>query len=107
MNLHEYQAKELLRHYDLPLLHGVACFSVADVEKAAESLTTAVFAVKSQIHAGGRGAGHFKDNPSGKGGVRIVKSPAEAVSDATQMLGNILVTKQTGEEGKKVERIIY
>ncbi len=105
MNIHEYQAKTLLEKYGVAVPRGIAAMSVEEAVKAAESLPGPLYVVKSQIHAGGRGAGHFTDKPSGKGGVRLCKS-AEEVRDAAQaMLGNILVTKQTGAGGKEVQRL--
>ena len=106
MNLHEYQAKELLRKYDLPLLNGVVFIeSLSNLKKKLENLKGPPWVVKSQIHAGGRGAGYFKESSDKDGGVRIVHDKKNALSIAEFMLGNTLVTKQTGPEGKKVKRI--
>ena len=106
MNLHEYQAKELLRKYDLPLLNGVVFIdSLSNLEKELEILKGPPWVVKSQIHAGGRGAGYFKDSLNKDGGVHVVHKKEEVHSIAEFMLGNILVTKQTGPKGKKVNRI--
>ncbi len=106
MNIHEYQAKELYRAYGVPTPKGVAAFSVDEAVKAAEQLPGPVWVVKSQIHAGGRGQGKFKETAAGdKGGVRLAKSVAEVKQFATEMLGNTLVTLQTGPEGKKVQRL--
>jgi succinyl-CoA synthetase beta subunit len=105
MNIHEYQAKALLAKYGVAMPKGAVAYTADEAEKAAQQLGGAVFAVKSQIHAGGRGAGRFKDDPNGKGGVRIAKSPAEAKSHAAAMLGKVLVTKQTGPKGKEVKRV--
>ena len=105
MNIHEYQGKQLLSKYGVPVPRGQVAFSVEEAVKAAENLSSSVFVVKSQIHAGGRGAGRFQADPNGKGGVRVVKSIDEVRENATQMLGQVLVTKQTGEMGKKVNRL--
>jgi len=105
MNIHEYQGKELLAKYGVPVPKGAVAFTPDEAVKAAEDLGGPVYVVKSQIHAGGRGAGRFKGNPDGKGGVRVVKSVDEVKESATEMLGHVLVTKQTGEAGKEVNRI--
>ena len=105
MNIHEYQAKELLRRYGVAVLDGHVAWTPEEAVKAAESLPGPVYVVKSQIHAGGRGAGHFAEDPNGKGGVRVVKSIADAKAAAEAMLGKTLVTKQTGEAGKLVSRV--
>ena len=106
MNIHEHQAKELLKAYGVPTLKGVAAFSVAEAEKAAGEITTDVRVVKAQIHAGGRGKGKFKEAAAGeKGGVRIAKTPAEVKTFAEQMLGKTLVTLQTGAAGRVVRRL--
>src|SRR3712207_6515095 len=105
MNIHEYQAKALLKRYGVVVPRGGVAFSPAEAEKVANELGGPVWVVKSQIHAGGRGAGRFKDNPQGKGGVRVVKSVEDVVDNAKQMLGHVLVTKQTGPAGKQVNRL--
>ena len=105
MNIHEYQAKALLGKYGVAVPKGGVAFTPEEAEKIAGELGTSVVVVKSQIHAGGRGAGRFKNDPNGKGGVRIAKSPAEVKSHAAAMLGQILVTKQTGAKGKEVKRV--
>jgi succinyl-CoA synthetase beta subunit len=105
MNIHEYQAKQLLAKYGVAMPKGAVAYTADEAEKAAQQLGGSVFAVKSQIHAGGRGAGRFKNDPNGKGGVRIAKSPAEVKAHAAAMLGQILVTKQTGPKGKEVKRV--
>ena len=106
MNIHEHQAKALLATYGLPVAKGVAIFDAAEAEKAAAALPGPLYVVKSQIHAGGRGKGKFKElGPDAKGGVRLAKSPAEVVANASEMLGNTLVTKQTGPAGKQVNRL--
>ena len=105
MNIHEYQAKELLEKYDVAVPKGIPAMSVEEAVKAAESMTTDLYVVKAQIHAGGRGAGHFTDNPSGKGGVRLCKTVDDVREAAEAMYGKVLVTKQTGPEGKQVQRL--
>ncbi len=106
MNIHEYQAKELYRQYGIPTGKGFPAFTVEEAVKAAEQLPGPVWVVKSQIHAGGRGKGKFKEAAAGdKGGVRLAKSIDEVKTFAGQMLGNTLVTLQTGPEGKKVQRL--
>ena len=106
MNIHEHQAKALLKTYGLPVASGVAIFSAAEAEAAAKSLPGPLYVVKSQIHAGGRGKGKFTElGPDAKGGVRLSKTPAEVVANAKEMLGNTLVTKQTGPAGKQVNRL--
>ncbi len=105
MNIHEYQAKELLRGYGVSVLQGFVAWTPEEAEAAAAKLPGPVYVVKSQIHAGGRGAGHFEGAPDGKGGVRLAKSPAEARAAAEAMIGNVLVTKQTGPAGRRVSRV--
>ena len=106
MNIHEYQAKQVLKGYGAPVAEGVAIMSVGEAEAAARSLPGPLYVVKSQIHAGGRGKGKFKElSPDAKGGVRLAKSIEEVVAHARDMLGNTLVTKQTGPEGKQVNRL--
>ena len=105
MNIHEYQAKELLRQEGLPILNGKPAFSVEEAIAAWKELNAPLVVVKAQIHAGGRGAGHFADNPQGKGGVRLCKSQDEVKQAAESMLGRVLVTKQTGKGGKQVGRL--
>jgi succinyl-CoA synthetase beta subunit len=106
MNIHEYQAKDLLKSFGVAVSRGVAVFDAKDAEAAAATLPGPLYVVKAQIHAGGRGKGKFKEASAGeKGGVRLAKSPAEAAEFARQMLGATLVTKQTGESGKQVNRI--
>ena len=105
MNIHEYQAKELLRRYGVAVLEGHVAWTADEAVEAAKKLPGPVYVVKSQIHAGGRGAGRFTNDPNGKGGVRVVKS-IEAVREAAEaMIGKVLVTKQTGEAGKLVSRV--
>jgi succinyl-CoA synthetase beta subunit len=106
MNIHEYQAKALLKSYGAPVAEGVAIFSADEAEAAAKKLPGPLNVVKSQIHAGGRGKGKFKElGPDAKGGVRLAKSVDEVVANAKDMLGNTLVTKQTGPAGKQVNRL--
>ncbi|MAZ76153.1 MAG: ADP-forming succinate--CoA ligase subunit beta [Micavibrio sp.] len=105
MNIHEYQAKELLEKYNVAVPKGIAAMSVEEAVKAAESLPGPLYVVKSQIHAGGRGAGHFTNDKQGKGGVRLCKTAEEVKDAAEAMMGNTLVTIQTGAEGKQVNRL--
>ena len=105
MNLHEYQAKQLLKGFDVRVLGGSPVLQSSDIETSVESISTPVMVVKSQIHAGGRGAGKFKDSGDDKGGVRVSMSKEEAKENATKMLGKTLVTKQTGPIGKVVNRL--
>jgi len=105
MNIHEYQGKELLKQYGVAVLEGHVAWTPDEAEAAAAKLPGPVFVVKSQIHAGGRGAGHFANDPTGKGGVRLAKSPAEVRAAAEAMLGQTLVTKQTGDAGRRVGRV--
>ena len=105
MNIHEYQAKELLRGYGVAVLDGHIAWTAEEAEQAAQKLPGPVYVVKSQIHAGGRGAGKFQGDPNGKGGVRLAKSPAEAREAAEAMIGSTLITKQTGAAGRRVSRV--
>src|SRR4051795_8083359 len=105
MNIHEYQAKELLKKYGVAVLGGYAAWTPEEAEEAARKLPGPVYVVKSQIHAGGRGAGRFTDDPTAKGGVRVVKSVEDAKAAAGAMVGHTLVTKQTGPQGKTVSRV--
>ena len=105
MNIHEYQAKDLLRKFGVAVPRGKIAYTPAEADAAARELGGPVWVVKSQIHAGGRGAGRFKDDPNGKGGVRVVKSIDEVKANAAAMLGHVLVTKQTGPAGKEVKRV--
>jgi len=106
MNIHEYQAKALLKSFGAPVAEGVAIFSADEAEAAAKSLPGPLYVVKSQIHAGGRGKGKFKElGPDAKGGVRLAFSIEEAKAHAKDMLGNTLVTAQTGPAGKQVNRL--
>ena len=106
MNLHEYQAKKLLSQFELPLLKGKFYIDgLHGIEEDLEDLQGPPWVVKSQIHAGGRGAGYFKKPFNDKGGVQIASEKSKIIQLANSMMGNILVTKQTGPEGKKVNRI--
>ncbi len=105
MNIHEYQAKALLKEYGALVSEGRAIMDAGDAKAAAEELGGPIWVVKSQIHAGGRGKGKFKGNEDGPGGVRVVKSVDEVVSNAKEMLGEVLVTHQTGPAGKQVNRL--
>lgn len=105
MNIHEYQAKTLLKKYGVAVPDGIPAMSVDEAVKAAAQLPGPLYVVKAQIHAGGRGAGKFKNNPTGKGGVRLCKTAEEVKVAAEAMLGQVLVTKQTGPEGKEVQRL--
>jgi succinyl-CoA synthetase beta subunit len=105
MNIHEYQAKELLAKYGVAVPKGFAAMSVDEAVKAAGQLPGPLYVVKAQIHAGGRGAGKFKNNPAGKGGVRLCKTKDDVKTAAQAMMNQVLVTKQTGPEGKEVKRL--
>ena len=106
MNIHEYQAKQVLQGYGLPVAAGVPVLNANEAEAAAKALPGPLYVVKSQIHAGGRGKGKFKElGPDAKGGVRLSKSVEEVVANVNEMFGNTLVTKQTGPEGKQVNRL--
>ena len=106
MNIHEFQAKQILAKYGVPVPRGSVASSIEEATKIAEGLATEVCVVKAQIHAGGRGKGSFKEADAGeKGGVRLTKSVEEAAEEAKKMLGRTLVTHQTGPAGKQVNRI--
>jgi len=105
MNIHEYQGKELLKRYGVAVLDGYIAWTADEAAEAAKKLPGPVYVVKSQIHAGGRGAGKFADDPNGKGGVRIAKSIEEVRAAAEAMIGHTLITKQTGPAGKLVSRV--
>src|SRR5262249_9186921 len=96
MNIHEYQAKAILREFGVPVPRGIAAFTTAEAEKAANELGGPVWVVKAQIHAGGRGKA---------GGVKVVKSIADVKREAERLLGSILVTHQTGPHGRQVRRV--
>ncbi len=106
MNIHEYQAKALLRSYGAPVSDGRAVMKAEEAKTAAAELDGPLWVVKAQIHAGGRGKGSFREPDAGeKGGVRLAKSVEEAADEAKRMLGRTLVTHQTGPAGKQVNRI--
>jgi len=106
MNIHEYQAKALLASYGAPVSDGRAVLKAEDAKTAASELDGPIWVVKAQIHAGGRGKGHFQEAGAGEaGGVRLTKSVGEAADEAKKMLGRTLVTHQTGPAGKQVNRV--
>jgi succinyl-CoA synthetase beta subunit len=106
MNIHEYQAKEVLAKFGVPVPAGFAALTVEEAVAAAAKLPGPLYVVKAQIHAGGRGKGKFKElGPDAKGGVRLAKTLDDVRAAATDMLGNTLVTVQTGEHGKQVNRL--
>ena len=107
MNLHEYQAKQLLLEFDLPILNSKFYINnLNNIEKDLKNLNGPPWVVKSQIHAGGRGAGFFKNPVNNKGGVQIAKDIDQTIALANSIMTNTLVTKQTGKEGKIVKRIL-
>jgi len=106
MNIHEYQAKAVLKEFGVPVSRGVPVLKASDAEQAARDLGGPLWVVKSQIHAGGRGKGKFKEASAGdKGGVRLAKSVDEVKQYVKEMLGATLVTIQTGPAGKQVNRL--
>ncbi len=105
MNIHEYQAKELLKRYGVAVPDGHVAWTPDEAVEAARKLPGPVYVVKSQLHAGGRGAGRFADDPNGKGGVRLARSLDEVHAHAEAMLGHTLITKQTGPAGRPVHRV--
>ena len=106
MNIHEHQAKAVLKTFGAPVAEGVAIFSADEAAAAADQLPGPLWVVKSQIHAGGRGKGKFKELPAdAKGGVRLAFSKEDVIKNAKEMLGNTLVTHQTGPDGKQVNRL--
>lgn len=106
MNIHEHQAKALLKEFGAPISQGLAIFDPGEAMAAATALPGPVYVVKSQIHAGGRGKGRFKElGEAAEGGVRLARSVDEVVAHANEMLGNTLVTNQTGPAGKQVNRL--
>ncbi|MEO9461725.1 MAG: ADP-forming succinate--CoA ligase subunit beta [Marinomonas sp.] len=106
MNIHEYQAKELLSKYGIGIPAGHAALTVEEAVEGAKKLPGPLYVVKAQIHAGGRGKGKFTElGADAKGGVRLAKSIEDVENDAKEMLGNTLVTIQTGDAGKQVNRL--
>tara|TARA_B100000614_G_scaffold47636_1_gene40595 strand:- start:782 stop:1978 length:1197 start_codon:yes stop_codon:yes gene_type:complete len=105
MNIHEYQAKSLLRDFGIPVPNGIVVDSLSDLIGLEEKLTGSKFVVKSQIHAGGRGAGFFKDKEAAGGGVTLAKNIEDVEVNVKRMLNNTLVTKQTGIQGKEVTTV--
>ena len=106
MNIHEYQAKAVLKEFGAPVASGVPIFSLPEARQAIDSLPGPLWVVKSQIHAGGRGKGKFKEKDAGeKGGVRLGFSKEQALDHVKAMLGHTLVTNQTGPAGKQVNRL--
>jgi succinyl-CoA synthetase beta subunit len=106
MNIHEYQAKQLLKDYGLPVSDGRVVLKAEDAKTAAGEIDGPIWVVKAQIHAGGRGKGRFKEATAGeKGGVRVTKSVSEAAEEAQKMLGRTLVTHQSGPAGRVVNRV--
>ena len=104
MNIHEYQAKELLQKFDVATTRGRVASTLDDAEQIVRELGDVDVVVKAQIHAGGRGKGTFKNGF--KGGVHVRKTPAEVREVAAKMLGQILVTHQTGPSGRKVNKVL-
>ena len=109
MNLHEYQAKELLKKFDLPILKGKS-YNIKNLSSIKQDLEEIFhkgppWVLKSQIHAGGRGAGYFKESFNNKGGVQKLSKKSDVIKISKLMLGNTLITKQTGQEGKKVNKL--
>ena len=96
MNIHEHQAKEILKEYGAPVSKGIVVFSAEEIEKNINKLTGSNFVLKAQIHAGGRGKA---------GGVKLIKDKSDLVSEAKLMIGKLLVTNQTGPKGKEVKRL--
>ncbi len=106
MNIHEYQGKAVLKEFGVPVSAGAVAFTPSEARAAAQELGGPLWVVKSQIHAGGRGKGKFKElSADAAGGVRLAHSIDEVESNAKEMLGNTLVTHQSGPEGKKVNRL--
>src|SRR5688572_33209288 len=106
MNIHEYQAKDILKAFGAAVADGDAALSPEEAVKAADEIGGPVWVVKSQIHAGGRGKGRFREKEAGeKGGVRLARSVEEVEANVRQMLGKTLVTHQTGPSGKVVNRL--
>src|SRR4029078_4948657 len=104
MNIHEYQAKELLQRFDVATTRGTVASTLDEAEQIARELGDVEVVVKAQIHAGGRGKGTFKNGF--KGGVHVRKTAAEVRDGAAKMLGEILVTHQTGPAGRQVNKVL-
>ena len=96
MNIHEYQAKEILQDYGAPVSNGVVIFNVDEISEKITKLKSKEFVLKAQIHAGGRGKA---------GGVKLIKNTSDLEEEAKKMMGKILITHQTGPEGKEVKRL--
>ena len=96
MNIHEHQAKEILKEFNAPVSNGVVIFSVAEIKEKIKNLKSGNYVLKAQIHAGGRGKA---------GGVKLIKNLTELEAEASKMIGKVLVTHQTGPEGKEVKRL--
>tara|TARA_A100001011_G_scaffold180642_1_gene189513 strand:- start:2373 stop:3557 length:1185 start_codon:yes stop_codon:yes gene_type:complete len=106
MNLHEYQAKDLLRRYNLPIPVGKSYIKTIDnLISDLDNISGPPWVVKTQIHAGGRGSGYFLKSINNKGGVQVLHSKDDVLDVAKKMIGNTLITKQTGKKGKQVNRI--
>jgi succinyl-CoA synthetase beta subunit len=106
MNIHEHQAKAVLKDFGVPVSRGIAVYTPEEAKAAAVEMGSKLFVVKSQIHAGGRGKGKFEGlGPDAKGGVRLSKSADDVFENAKEMLGRVLVTAQTGPHGKQVNRL--
>ncbi len=105
MNIHEFQAKKLLADRDIPIPRGALAQAPGEAVTVAQDLGGSRWVLKAQIHAGGRGEGHFQDHPNDKGGIRVVDSIDEVRANADQMLGHVLITKQTGAAGTEVKRL--
>ena len=96
MNIHEHQAKEILKEFGAPISNGVVIHSIDEIKEKIKTLNSKEFVLKAQIHAGGRGKA---------GGVKLIKNISELESEAKKMMGKVLVTHQTGPEGKEVKRL--
>ena len=105
MNIHEYQAKSLLKRYNILVPEGDVAYTAQEARETAKTIDDTLWVVKAQIHAGGRGAGYFVNDPEKKGGVRIARSLDQVYQESEAMLGQTLVTKQTGPSGKVVHRL--
>ena len=105
MYVHEHQGKALLKKFNVPVKNGFVVSFPKEIREGVKQLEGGVYVVKAQIHAGGRGKGKFKENPDLGGGVKLAKTVDEAENFARHMLGNVLVTEQTGPEGKLVNKV--